>query len=100
MATFCAPSDVRKVDDYLQNEMTVHHTRSKNNSDVSFLLCDFQQYAWSIRTLDCHLRHLQIFYTDKIVSVDDIRTAVGKELVGPGNLLGCRAKQKGLLVAY
>ena len=102
MATFCAPSDVEKVDDYLQNEMTVHKTRSKSTSDVSFLRCDIQQYVWSTRTLDCHLRHFQIFYTDTSVSVDHIRTALCKELEGPGILLGYRTKQtrpsSGLLV--
>ena len=47
------------------------------------------------QTLDCWLRHFGIFYTDKAVSLNEVREAVakGKELNGPGKLLGYRAMQ-------
>ena len=95
MAAFCVPSDLWKADDYLKNEITRYVTQGlKRTEMLGFLRSDFQQYAWSIRTLDRRLRHFQIFYTDKTVSVEDIRTAVGKELKAPVNLLGYRAMQK------
>ena len=46
------------------------------------------------QTLDRWLRHFGIFYTDKTVSLNEVREAVakGKELNGPGKLLGKRAE--------
>ena len=47
-----------------------------------------------MHSLDRRLRHFNIFYTDKDVTVDEVREAVGKELEGPGKLLGYRAMHK------
>ena len=51
-------------------------------------------YAWSIPTLDRRLRHFHIFYSDKNVTLHEVKEAVGKELEGPGQLLGYRALHK------
>ena len=86
-----------KTYDYLKNEKAKYVTQGlKRTEMLSFIRCDFRQYAWSIRTLDHRHRHFQMFYADKTVSVEDIRTAVGKELKGPETLLGYRAMQKSL----
>jgi hypothetical protein len=61
---------------------------------LDFLRKDFPQYAWSIPTLDRHLRYSDIRYVDSNVTVDDVRDAVSKELSGPGKLLGYRAMHK------
>ena len=37
------------------------------------------------------LRYFNIFYTDTNVTLDEVKEAVGKELEGPGKLLGYRA---------
>lgn len=37
------------------------------------------------------LRHFNIFYTNTNVTLDQVKEAVGKELEGPGKLLGYRA---------
>ena len=58
---------------------------------LDFLKRDFPRYAWSIPTLDRRLRHFNIFYTDTNVTVDEVKEDVGKELAGPGQLLGYRA---------
>ena len=58
---------------------------------LDFLKRDFPMYAWRIPTLDRRLRHFHIFYTDRNVTVDEVKEAVGKELQGPGQLLGYRA---------
>ena len=58
---------------------------------LDFLERDFPIYAWSIPTLDRRLRHFNIFYTNTNVTVDEVKEAVGKELEGPGQLLGYRA---------
>ena len=47
-----------------------------------------------MRSLDRRLRHFNIFYTDKDVTVDEVRESVGKELEDPGKLLGYRATHK------
>ena len=52
-----------------------------------------QTYAWSIPTLDRRLRYFNIFYTDRNVTLDEVKEAVGKELEGPGKLLGYRAPE-------
>ena len=61
---------------------------------LSILRRDFDQYAWSLRTLDRCLRHFKIFYSDTTVSVEAVKDAVTKELDGPRKPLGYRAMQK------
>ena len=41
--------------------------------------------------LRVRLRYFNIFYTDTNVTLDEVKEAVGKELEGPGKLLGYRA---------
>ncbi len=60
---------------------------------LDFLEQDYSQYAWSFSSLD---RHFGIHYTDKDVTMEEIRDAVKKEVDGPGKLLGYRAMQKKL----
>ena len=55
---------------------------------LDFLRRDFPTYAWSIATLDRRLRYFNIFYMDTNVTLDEVKEAVGKELEGPGKLLG------------
>ena len=55
---------------------------------------NFDQYSWSLRTLDQRLRHFKIFYHDCSVTVEQVRQAIGVELKGPGKLLGNRAMQQ------
>ena len=45
-------------------------------------------------TLDRRLRHFDIQYNDKNVSVEEVKDAVKKELEGPGKLLGYRAMHR------
>ena len=43
-----------------------------------------------MRSLDRRLRHFGIFYHDKTITIDTVKTAVKEELNGPGQLLGYR----------
>ena len=63
----------------------------KRKEMLDFLKRDFPTYAWSIPTLDRRLRYFNIFYKDTNVTLDKVKEAVGKELEGPGKLLGYRA---------
>lgn len=63
----------------------------KRKEMLDFLKRDFPTYAWSIPTLDRRFRYFNIFYTDTNVTLDEVKEAVGKELEGPGKLLGYRA---------
>ena len=84
-----------KEDASLKDEMLKFVKQGlKREEMLSFLRRDFDQYAWSLRTLDRRLRHFEIFYSDATVSVEAIKDAVAKELDGPGKLLGYRAMQK------
>ncbi|XP_028408204.1 uncharacterized protein LOC114530783 [Dendronephthya gigantea] len=66
----------------------------KRTEIISFVERNFPQYTWSIRTLDRRLRHFDIYYQDKYVTVETLRNAVAEELDGPGKLLGYRALHK------
>ena len=58
---------------------------------LSFVVRDFGEYAWSLRSLDRRLSYFNIHSNDKSVSVEDVKSAVNKEPMGPGRLLGYRA---------
>ena len=58
---------------------------------LSFLVLDFPEYTWSIRTLDWRIRHFNIYYTDGGVTVEQVVDAVKQKLAGPGKHLGIRA---------
>ena len=58
---------------------------------LSFLVLDFPEYTWSIRTLDWRIRHFNIYYTDGGVIVEQVVDAVKQKLAGPGKHLGIRA---------
>ncbi len=66
----------------------------KRSEMVDFLKQDFHQYPWSIRSLDRHLRHFEMYYNNKEVAVEKVEEAVRNELEGPGKLLGYRLMHK------
>ena len=49
---------------------------------LSFMVCDFGKYTWSLRSLDRRLSYFNIHSNDKSVLVE--------ELMGPGWSLGYR----------
>ena len=49
---------------------------------------DFGEYAWSLSYLDRRLSYLNIHHNDESVSVEDVKSAINKELMGLGQLLG------------
>ena len=57
---------------------------------VDFVKRDYPSYCWSLPTLDRRLRHFEIYYIDHTISLQQVSEAVGKELEGPGKLLGYR----------
>ena len=52
---------------------------------------DFGEYTWSLHSLDRRLSYFNIHRNDKSVSVENVKSAINKELMGPGRLLGYRA---------
>lgn len=67
---------------------------------LDFLSRDFSEYAWSLRTLDRRLQYFEISYTDRNVTIDQVESAVKKEIEGPGKLLGYRALHKKIRQIY
>ena len=55
---------------------------------------------WSLRTLDRRLRHFGIRYTNTDVTVAEVKSAVRKELGGPGKRLGYRAMHNKIRKEY
>lgn len=59
---------------------------------LDFML-QYPMYAWSLRSLARRMQFFHVKYTNYEVEVKEVKTAVQKELQGPGNLLGCWAMQ-------
>ena len=55
------------------------------------MVLDFGEYAWSLRSLYRRLSYFVIYRNDKSVLVEDVNSAVNKELMGAGWLLAYRA---------
>ena len=79
-------------DGELQGKLNKYVTKGlQRNEILSYMLRDFPQYSWSIRTLDRRMRYFNIFYHDKNVPLNAVKGAVKGELNGTGKLLGYRA---------
>ena len=76
----------------LKRELSKHVTKELQRNEISsYILRDFPQYNWSIKTLDRRMRYFNIFYYNNNVSLDVVKEAVKGDLNGPGKLLGYRA---------
>ena len=79
-------------DGELQRELSKYVTKGPQRNEIlSYMLQEFVQYSWSIRTLERRMQYFSIFYYDKNVSLNAVKKAVEGELNGPGKLLGYRA---------
>ena len=88
-------NDGWKEDIVLKEEMAKYVKQGFQRREMlDFLKRDFAEYAWSLRTVDGRLRHFDIQYNDKNVSVEEVKDVVKKELDGPGKLLGYRAMHR------
>ena len=87
-----------KEDDDLKNDLKKYYVKEdlKRNKILDFLKRDYSQYAWSLSSLDRRMRYFDVHYTDRNVTVEQVREALTKEVGGPGKLLGYRAMQKKL----
>ena len=72
----------------------------KRDEILNFMERDFGDYAWNLRTLDRRMRHFDIHYTNTDVTVEEVKSAVRKELDGPGKLLGYRAMHNKIRQEY
>ena len=52
---------------------------------------DFGECAWSLCSLDGRMSYFNIHRNDKSVSVENVKSAINKELMVPGRLVGYRA---------
>ena len=76
----------------LQRELSKYVTNGfERNEILIYMLQDFLQYSWSMRTLDRRIRYFKIFYYDKNVSLNAVKETVKRELNSQGKLLGFRA---------
>ena len=90
-------ADVRSLEEALLN---YDRQGLQRKEILSFMVRDFGEYAWSLRSLDRRLSYFNIHRNDRSVSVEDVKSAINKKLIGPGRLLGYRiknSKKKALL---
>ena len=85
-------NDAWRDDHELKADLTKYIKQGIHRKEmIDFLKRDYPQYAWSIPTLDRRLRYFELYYTDKRVTIQEVRSAVTEEMKGPGRLLGYRA---------
>ena len=90
-----------RSDAKLREDMETYVSRGLRREEIlDFLVRDFPQYAWSLRTLDRRLREFDIHFSDTRISVEEVKEAVKNELDGPGCLLGYRAMRNKLRQEY
>ena len=96
-----AYADSWQNDKQLENDLGKYVLQNLKRTEIlDFMLRDYGQYQRSIRTLDRRLRYFNIYYTEKNVTVAEVRQAVQNELEGPGILLGYRAMQQKIRQKY
>ena len=81
-------ADDQSLEEALQNYNRQGYQRKEI---LSFMVRNFGEYAWSLRSLDSRLSYFNIHRNDRSVLVEDVKSAINKELMGPGRLLGYRA---------
>ena len=92
MAAARIRNDEWKRDDELKDALDRYVKQNLRREEIlDFVSRDFDQYAWSLRTLDRRLGFFQIKFNDRNVTIGEIERAVRTEMQGPGKLLGYRS---------
>ena len=68
-----------KDDDNLKGALETYVWQGLQRKVLDFVKRDFDQYTWSLRSLDRRLCHFEIFYKDETVQVGEVVDAVRKE---------------------
>ena len=85
-------SSERESDGELKRELSKYVTKGIQRNEISsYMLRDFPQYSWCIKTLDRRMPYFNIFYHNNNFSLNVVKEAVKGDLNGPGKLLGYRA---------
>ena len=85
----------------LEKDLRSHvQKQMQRNEILDYVLRDYPDYSWSLRTLDRRLRYFDIYYINRNISLDEVRNAISNELNGPGKLLGYRAMHLKLRQKY
>ena len=97
MATARIRNEEWQQDDDLKDMLARYVKENLRHREILDFVCrDFDQYVWSLRSLDRRLEYFNIRYIDRNVELGEIETAVRQEMDGPGKLLGYRALHKKL----
>ena len=70
-------------DDLILKETLQKHVKDGlcREEILDFVARDFEQYPWSIRTLDRRLRHFEIYYHDRTVSLEQVQDACSRKVL-------------------
>ena len=94
-------NDSWKEDEHLEKTLRQYVKEGLRREEIlDFLSRDFPEYSWSLRTLDRRLQYFDIGYIVRNVTINQLQTAVKKEMEGPGMLLGYRALHKKIRTSY
>ena len=78
-----------KEDDILKSDLKKYVKEDLRRTEIlDFIKRNFWQYAWSLSSLDRHMRYFDIHYTDNNVTVEQIRDAVKKRSGRPRKITG------------
>ena len=85
MATARIRNEEWQQDDDLKDMLARYVKENLRRREILDFVCrDFDQYVWSLRSLDRRLEYFNIRYTDRNVELGEIKTAVRQEMDGPG----------------
>ena len=88
----CIRNSEWESDGELKRELSKYVTKGLRRNEISsYMLRDFPQCSWNIKTLDRRMRYFNIFYHNNNVSLNAMKEAVKGDLNGPGKLLDYRA---------
>ena len=90
-----------KEDKGLKHDLSKYVKENLKRGEIlDFVKRDYPGYKWSLPTLDRRLRFFEINYIDYKTNLEDVSSAIAKELDGPGKLLGYRALTQKLRVEH
>lgn len=72
--------DDERLQEYLENYVRQGLQRKEI---LDFVIRDFSEYTWSLRSLDLRLRHFNIYYNREDVPDAEVKSAIKVELEGP-----------------
>lgn len=93
MAAARIRNDAWKQDIELKETLIKYVKQGFHREEVlDFMKRDFDDYVWSMRTLDRRVCYFEISFTDRSATVDEVEAAVKYEMEGPDKFMTCMCR--------